>query len=203
MQPPWACDRYATLEQRARQIDTVYGLVAQTMRERTTAEWLTLFRKLEIPAAPIRTPDGLFDDPHLNAVGLFETVDSPHGRMRFPGVPTWFSHTPGRVAGPAPELGPIPPRCSRKSARADAKAPDTPSKTGFCVCSARKGALSMGVPVYQRILDLFEAEGVNTLFGIPDPNFVHMFLEADRRGWRWWPRITRRARASWPTRPHA
>jgi len=41
----------------------------------------------------------------------------------------------------------------------------------------------MGVPVYRRILDLFEAEGVNTLFGIPDPNFVHMFLEADSRGW--------------------
>ena len=36
----------------------------------------------------------------------------------------------------------------------------------------------MGVPVYKRILDLFEAEGVNTLFGIPDPNFVHMFAEA-------------------------
>jgi acetolactate synthase I/II/III large subunit len=41
----------------------------------------------------------------------------------------------------------------------------------------------VGVPVYQRILDLFEAEGVNTLFGIPDPNFVHMFVEAERRGW--------------------
>ncbi|HME77154.1 MAG TPA: thiamine pyrophosphate-binding protein [Mycobacterium sp.] len=41
----------------------------------------------------------------------------------------------------------------------------------------------MGVPVYQRILELFEAEGVNTLFGIPDPNFVHMFLEAEKRGW--------------------
>ena len=41
----------------------------------------------------------------------------------------------------------------------------------------------MGVPVYQRILDLFEAEGVNTLFGIPDPNFVHMFSEAHARGW--------------------
>jgi crotonobetainyl-CoA:carnitine CoA-transferase CaiB-like acyl-CoA transferase len=25
--------------------------------------------------------------------------------VRFPGVPTWFSRTPGRVAGPAPELG--------------------------------------------------------------------------------------------------
>jgi acetolactate synthase-1/2/3 large subunit len=41
----------------------------------------------------------------------------------------------------------------------------------------------MGIPVYQRILDLFEVEGVNTLFGIPDPNFVHMFREAEARGW--------------------
>ncbi|MGE0214696.1 thiamine pyrophosphate-binding protein [Mycolicibacterium sp.] len=41
----------------------------------------------------------------------------------------------------------------------------------------------MGVPVYRRILDLFEAEGVNTLFGIPDPNFVHLFTEAAARGW--------------------
>ena len=39
------------------------------------------------------------------------------------------------------------------------------------------------MPVYKRILDLFEVEGVNTLFGIPDPNFVHMFLEAESRGW--------------------
>ena len=41
----------------------------------------------------------------------------------------------------------------------------------------------MGVPVYKRILELFEAEGVNTLFGIPDPNFVHLFVEAESRGW--------------------
>ena len=39
------------------------------------------------------------------AVGLFETVDTPLGPVRFPGVPTWFSRTPGRVAGGAPELG--------------------------------------------------------------------------------------------------
>jgi crotonobetainyl-CoA:carnitine CoA-transferase CaiB-like acyl-CoA transferase len=105
VRPAWASDLYATLERRVRQIDTVYALVAETMRERTTEEWLTLFRELEIPAAPIRRPDALFDNPHLNAVGLFETVDTPYGPVRFPGVPTWFSRTPGRVAGPAPELG--------------------------------------------------------------------------------------------------
>jgi crotonobetainyl-CoA:carnitine CoA-transferase CaiB-like acyl-CoA transferase len=105
VRPPWAGDQYATLEKRARLIDTVYALVADTLKERTTAEWLALFRKLDIPAAPLRTPAELFDNPHLNAVGLFETVATPHGPVRFPGVPTWFSRTPGRVAGPAPELG--------------------------------------------------------------------------------------------------
>jgi crotonobetainyl-CoA:carnitine CoA-transferase CaiB-like acyl-CoA transferase len=105
VRPKWADDEYATLERRARRIDTVYALVADTLKERTTEEWLALFRKLDIPAAPVRTPDELFDNPHLNAVGLFETVDTPHGPVRFPGVPIWFSRTPGRVAGPAPELG--------------------------------------------------------------------------------------------------
>ena len=47
------------------------------MKERTTDEWLKLFRELEIPAAPLNTPDALFDNEHLNAVGLFETVDTP------------------------------------------------------------------------------------------------------------------------------
>lgn len=41
----------------------------------------------------------------------------------------------------------------------------------------------MAVKVYERILQLLEAEGINTLFGIPDPNFVHMFWEAEKRGW--------------------
>ncbi|MFZ0904667.1 MAG: CoA transferase [Mycobacterium sp.] len=105
VQPPWASDLYATLERRARQIDTVYALLAETLKERTTDEWLALFRALEIPAAPLRTPDALFDNPHLNAAGFFETLNTEHGPVRFPGVPTWFSRTPGRVAGPAPQLG--------------------------------------------------------------------------------------------------
>jgi len=105
VQPAWNSELYATLERRAKQIDVVYGLLAQTLKERTTAEWLALFRELEIPAAPIQTPDALFDDPHLNAVGLFETVDTKYGPVRFPGVPTWFSRTPGHVTGFAPELG--------------------------------------------------------------------------------------------------
>lgn len=103
--PPWATEEFDTLAKRAKQIDRVYGLLGETFAERTTQEWLELLEALHIPAAPLRTTDELFDNAHLNAIGFFETVETPQGPVRFPGVPTWFSQTPGRVAGGAPELG--------------------------------------------------------------------------------------------------
>ncbi|TXC70285.1 CoA transferase [Sphingomonas ginsenosidivorax] len=105
VEPPWAGPDMATLAQRAQQIDRMYALLGETFRERTTQDWLSLLRSIGVPAAPLRTPDDLFDNAHLNAVGFFETVDSPNGRITFPGVPTTFSKTPGKVAGPAPTLG--------------------------------------------------------------------------------------------------
>ena len=105
VKPAWASAEFATLEQRARNINQVYGLLGETFKERTTQQWLDLLRELHIPAAPLRTPDELFHNEHLQAVGFFETVESPYGNIRFPGIPTWFSQTPGSVAGPAPELG--------------------------------------------------------------------------------------------------
>lgn len=105
VQPSWASPEYATLEQRAKHINTIYGLLGETFKERTTEEWLSLLRELGIPAAPLRTPDELFDNPHLHAIDFFQTVESSYGPLRFPGVPTWFSRSPGRIAGPTPRIG--------------------------------------------------------------------------------------------------
>ncbi len=105
VRPVWATDEFATLAQRAARIDEVYALLAETFRERTTAQWLELLGSLDIPSAPVNTLADLFDNEHLAAVGFFETVDTPNGPVRFPGPPAWFSRTPGNVAGPAPRLG--------------------------------------------------------------------------------------------------
>ncbi|MBF6449329.1 CoA transferase [Nocardia elegans] len=105
VRPPWATSEFATLAQRAARIDEVYALLADTFRERTTQQWLALLGALDIPAAPVNSLEALFHNPHLEAVGFFETVDTPNGPVRFPGPPAWFSRTPGRVAGPAPRLG--------------------------------------------------------------------------------------------------
>ena len=41
-----------------------------------------------------------------------------------------------------------------------------------------------GQLVPQRMLELMEAEGIKTLFGIPDACFISMFVTAEQRGWR-------------------
>lgn len=105
VQPEWASDEFSTLEKRAKQIGRVYGLLGETFLERTTQEWIDLLNRLHIPVARLQTTDELFDNKHLEAIGFFETVETPLGKVKFPGVPTWFSKTPGKVAGAAPLLG--------------------------------------------------------------------------------------------------
>jgi crotonobetainyl-CoA:carnitine CoA-transferase CaiB-like acyl-CoA transferase len=105
VKPAWVTPDMATLAQRALQIDTVYANLAQTFLERTTDEWVALLDELGIPASRLQTTDQLFDNAHLNAIGFFETIESKQGPVRFPGVPTWFSQTPGKVAGPTPLVG--------------------------------------------------------------------------------------------------
>jgi len=36
--------------------------------------------------------------------------------------------------------------------------------------------------IHHRMVDLVQAEGVDKLFGIPDPSFFGMFIEAESRG---------------------
>lgn len=104
--PDWAEDpRFASFKGRSQHVDECYGHVAETLTTRTTAEWLEGFARAGIPAAPVNDTDDLLRDPHLAATGFFIEQETRHGRMRFPGMPAWFSRTPGRVDGPAPAHG--------------------------------------------------------------------------------------------------
>ncbi|MEO7009584.1 MAG: CoA transferase, partial [Caldimonas sp.] len=98
--------RFADLGSRAEHIDELYRLVAETLATRTTAEWLVALDQADIPVMPMHTLDTLIDDPHLAAVGFFETVEHPsEGRMRSMAVPSTWSKSQPAVERLAPRLG--------------------------------------------------------------------------------------------------
>ena len=50
VKPEWNNPDFDTLAQRAKQIDRVYGLLAETFATRTTAEWLQILKEANVPA---------------------------------------------------------------------------------------------------------------------------------------------------------
>ncbi|AEC19199.1 hypothetical protein PT7_0659 [Pusillimonas sp. T7-7] len=97
--------RFVNLNTRNRHINDLQQMVAKIFLERTTDEWLSLLEQADIPCMPLHTLESIFEDPHLQAVGLFQWEDHPsEGRMRRVGVPSSWSGSqpvPGRPA-PAP-----------------------------------------------------------------------------------------------------
>lgn len=95
-----------SLKKRAAIIDEFYTRMGDTMRTRTTEEWLAGFEEKGIPAAKVNSTADLLEDPHLKETGFFIEQETDRGYgMKFPGMPAFFSHTPGRVDGPARPLG--------------------------------------------------------------------------------------------------
>jgi len=87
-------------------IDQVYAAVAEVARERTTAEWLALCERIDVPATSFTPIGEVPDHPHLKAVGMFEMHDHPsEGRVRVARAPTKFQKTPANIRRPAPRLG--------------------------------------------------------------------------------------------------
>lgn len=104
---PPACseEKLDSLAKRLRNIDTVYEHVERAMAERSTDEWLETFDRVGIPAMPLMSLEDLMADEHLREVGFFEERDTARGLLKFPGIPAWFSKTPGTIREAGPSLG--------------------------------------------------------------------------------------------------
>jgi crotonobetainyl-CoA:carnitine CoA-transferase CaiB-like acyl-CoA transferase len=99
-------ERFSTIGKRTENIDELYGLVAQALLTRTTAEWLLAFQEADVPAMPMHTLESLMEDPHLAAVNFFQLQEHPsEGRVRSMRPPTTWSKSAMTQTRPAPTLG--------------------------------------------------------------------------------------------------
>src|SRR5664279_2666283 len=98
--------RFASHAARHAHIDEIYEEVGRIFLGRSTAEWRELLERADIPVMPMHTLETILDDPHLNAVGFFKTIDHPvEGRIRQLQVPSTWSVSQPEPGGPAPTLG--------------------------------------------------------------------------------------------------
>jgi crotonobetainyl-CoA:carnitine CoA-transferase CaiB-like acyl-CoA transferase len=105
--PDMAADeRYVTISGRTRHVGFLYGFLAATFPTRTTAEWLTLLKQADIPAAAMNTPTSLLDDEHMKAVDFFRLTEHPsEGTIRVMAIPQTWSESQPEIRRHAPRLG--------------------------------------------------------------------------------------------------
>ena len=98
--------RYATRENRTKNMDEVDGLVQAWCRERTVEEVLATLKKIQVPCSPLPTFDQVANDPHLLSREMIVEVDQPvSGKVKLIGSVYKMSKTPGDRKKRAPAVG--------------------------------------------------------------------------------------------------
>lgn len=83
-----------------------FKVQSEGLHSKTTAEWLEIFGRLDVPAARYNGIDDLLDDPHLQDVGFFGDEQHPsEGQLRRTKIPNRFSGGMREDEGHAPRLG--------------------------------------------------------------------------------------------------
>ena len=68
-------------------------------------EILEMLNQANVPSGPIYNIEDMMNDPHYQARGMFETVDTPDGELKIPAITPNLSDTPGRTDYAGPALG--------------------------------------------------------------------------------------------------
>lgn len=97
---------FATFAGRLANIDAVYAELGRTFATRTTAEWMRLLDKADIPSMPVHDLLSILEDPHLVETDFFPIAEHPsEGAIRSMRIATTWSDTPATPSRLAPRLG--------------------------------------------------------------------------------------------------
>src|SRR5262249_28729292 len=98
--------RFATIAARSDNVDAAYGVLTEGMRERTTAEWLSILSERDIPCGPANSLTDLLEDEYLKETEFFQHTRHPtDGDVTITAIPARFSASPPSVRRLWPALG--------------------------------------------------------------------------------------------------
>ena len=98
--------RFASQSTRTENAEACGQFLGEVLQQHPTDKWIDLLRGIDIPCAKVNSLDELFDDPHLNQVGMFQQHEHPtEGSILMARPPIKFGATPLSIRSLAPNLG--------------------------------------------------------------------------------------------------
>ncbi|PLC52025.1 CoA transferase [Pollutimonas nitritireducens] len=98
--------RFSNIGARTEHVDFVYSFIEKELSSRTTAEWVDVLGRADIPCFPVHTFESLRLDPHLADIGFFSMQEhSEVGSITSMKHPAEWSRTSPSTRHQAPSLG--------------------------------------------------------------------------------------------------
>ena len=100
--------RYASNPLRIANRETLYDIMPDFMKRKTTEEWLAELGELKVPCSPVNNIDQVFEDPHVKYRGMRIEMDHPtagSGKVPLIGNPVKMAGTPPQYRLAPPTLG--------------------------------------------------------------------------------------------------
>ena len=98
--------RFATMQDRYRHRPECWKALAPIFAAKSTQEWLVLLEEGGVPAGPIYRVDEMFQDAHIQHLGIAQPVQHPaRGQTTLVGQPVTLSRTPAQLASSSPDAG--------------------------------------------------------------------------------------------------
>ncbi len=106
-QPELASDaRFSTNPERVKHRQLLVPILAEMVKQKTKAEWISLLEQAGVPCGPINTLDEVFNDPQVQARQMQVNLSHPlAGEVKLVGSPMKLSLTPVQYQLPPPLLG--------------------------------------------------------------------------------------------------
>ena len=99
-------DRFETNADRVENREALDAILEDEIRAYTTEALLDAMDEHGVPASDVRDLSDVFDDPHVKARGMRQSIDHPTaGEVEMPGSPMHFSRTPTTIRQHPPLLG--------------------------------------------------------------------------------------------------
>ncbi len=99
-------ERFNTNALRTENHKSLFPILAEIMRRRTTDAWVEALETIGVPCGPVNTVDKVANDPQVLAREMIAEVEhDTTGTVQVPGIPIKLSETPGQIDAPAPNLG--------------------------------------------------------------------------------------------------
>uniref|UniRef100_A0A182NNV5 Uncharacterized protein n=1 Tax=Anopheles dirus TaxID=7168 RepID=A0A182NNV5_9DIPT len=99
-------ERFVSNRTRVAHRTELIGILAEILKQKSSSEWMEIFADASFPVGPINSMKEVFEDRHVQAIGLVKTLPHPTAeQVKLVGPPVVYGEARNEITSIPPQLG--------------------------------------------------------------------------------------------------